>query len=156
MASEIVTGSSLLEDRLPNLRYGTDKTHAPSLKGEYCLLPLAVWDKFEYRVRKHCDGLQKMDEMVKCGDEHSVVARFGQHVGQVMTTIFQQTESAKNVYFGDYKTYNNPTGSGKCPDIAVLERDQLLFVGEAKTPWAHKPGDLDTVNDVEFRKYLGT
>lgn len=96
------------------------------------------------------------EEILICGEEHSVVARFGQHEGHVMTTIYQKSPPRQDICFGDFKVLEQRDNFNKVPDIAVLHGSELLFVGEAKTPWVHQPERLANTNSGQFRVLLGT
>ncbi|BAE56770.1 unnamed protein product [Aspergillus oryzae RIB40] len=84
------------------------------------------WDSFELEARRHFRSVgfsnkvldyapAKEDdhefhikkEQLLCGDEHSVVARFGQNVGHVMTSVLRGGVGTK-LRFGDYKCVKPP------------------------------------------------
>ncbi|KAJ5329047.1 hypothetical protein N7452_009437 [Penicillium brevicompactum] len=168
---------------------GSDRSKSSIQSDEY-LRKIRNWDQFEYNARKHYLKTQlsgnvlgytgpggafemSSNEVFLCGDESSVVARFGQNVGHVMTKVFQtdrsQDNSLRDISFGDYRALREDKSSAKCPDIAIGKKEvtgkkeaigkkrELLCVGEAKTPWSV---DLDGIkyadkNGVPFRRLLG-
>ena len=91
-------------------------------------------------------------EHMYCGDEITVVGRFGQHLGQTMSAVFLNL--GMDIHFGDFKTTTTEI-SGKVPDIILVDSaGSLKAVGEAKTPWMHNIKDAQT-RDIAFRHYLG-
>lgn len=89
-----------------------------------------------------------------CGHEHSVVARFGQHLGHSMTAIFRSNFGQK-VRFGDFKAANQSL-SERIPDIALMTDDGVpLMIGEAKTPWRHDLEGFMTGTIEKSRRLLG-
>ncbi|KAJ5348216.1 uncharacterized protein N7506_001469 [Penicillium brevicompactum] len=170
-----VTAKSLVQSELPTLQIDSTRlTTHPSIQDKVYLRQLCQWDKFERDARMHFESQQFSEnvlgytgpepesdisrkEVFLCGDESSVVGRFGQHVGHVMTTVFQNAESLHDVSFGDFKAQSTQKNLEKYPDIAVGQKGSLFFVGEAKTPWLH-PLDGSIYSDKNghpFRKLLG-
>lgn len=95
------------------------------------------------------------NEQLLCGDEHSVVARFDQNIGHVMTSVIRSCRHI-DIHFGDFKAAAPQSGFVKVPDIAVMNSNGKIFVlGEAKTPWVHDIGSELQVRPAAFRKYLG-
>jgi len=97
-------------------------------------------------------------EQILCGDEHSVVARFGQQVGHVMTCVAQDLRC--DLRFGDWKsTKEQQSGNSKVPDFAVVDsKGTARLIGEAKTPWNHSittAMEEDVKLSGKFRRYLG-
>ncbi|KAI9046002.1 uncharacterized protein KD926_005948 [Aspergillus affinis] len=73
-------------------------------------------------------------EQLYCGDEHSVVARFGQNVSHAMTAVFRTLNFPGT--FGDFKSCVVADLLGMVPDIvndssqmAVSLRECFLFLG---------------------------
>jgi uncharacterized NAD-dependent epimerase/dehydratase family protein len=84
------------------------------------------------------------------------VARFGQRVGQVMTSVAQDLEC--DIRFGDFKTTLEQQSS-EVPDFAVVDSEGTArLIGEAKTPWNHSISE-SLREGVElsshFRRFLG-
>lgn len=185
-----VTAASLVESELPDLQSGgPNRTKPSAIQSDEYLRKICNWDQFEYNARKHYLETQlsgdvlgytgpggafdmSRNEVFLCGDESSVVARFGQNVGHVMTKVFQtdrlqpaksqkdKLETAKSlryISFGDYRAHKKDFNSAKCPDIAIGGEGELLCVGEAKTPWSVNLEDIKYAdkNGVPFRRLLG-
>lgn len=103
-----LTTRNLTEQGLPTLLYGPQKATSRSLHPEEFRACLGEWTLFERDVRRSFLSQQwRADvlayypdpqerhphdvyhEQVYCGDEFSIVGRFGQNVGQVMSAVFQ-------------------------------------------------------------------
>ena len=131
------TGQDLTTQRIPDLRrngYGTGSVaiHALEFRGT-----LGYWTRFESEVRQvfnlqqwtantlsfspaHPDSNHVYFEQLNCGDEHSVVARFGQQVGQIMTSVAQDLNI--DIRFGDFKTTPLPPQQANLvPDFAAVD-----------------------------------
>ncbi|KAE8343112.1 hypothetical protein BDV24DRAFT_161925 [Aspergillus arachidicola] len=150
MAPRSLTVKDLVTERIEDLRGNFERNareYFQSAKFSNKVLDYAPEkeDDHEFHVRK---------EQLLCGDEHSVVARFGQNIGHVMTSVLRGGMGTK-VRFGDYKCVKPDVTFNKVPDIAVMDDNyDVLLVGEAKTPWKHDIIEVEPKNIV-FRKYLG-
>ncbi|KAB8215237.1 hypothetical protein BDV33DRAFT_208519 [Aspergillus novoparasiticus] len=157
MAPRSLTGKDIVQEPVPDLRvseYSTssdsthEQWHVKSVKWSNKVLDYAPEgeDDHEFHVKK---------EQLLCGDEHSVVARFGQNVGHVMTSVLRGGVGTR-VRFGDYKCAAPPPVTfNKVPDIAVMNDNyKMLLMGEAKTPWKHSIIAVEN-KEYRFRKYLG-
>jgi hypothetical protein len=92
-------------------------------------------------------------EQVAVGDEISVVGRFQQHVGQVMSAVYQSL--GMDIRMGDCKISILPQDT-KVPDIVLVGPDaSVRAVGEAKTPWMHSILDAMSGGDHLFRNMIG-
>ncbi|GLB05897.1 hypothetical protein AtubIFM57258_001190 [Aspergillus tubingensis] len=142
---------------IPNLLEGPSTTTSVTTQDLEYKAKLIHWNTFEKEVRQVFDSIHwdqqreilayapanssnspnnTWNEQLFCGDEHSVVARFNQNVGHVMTSVFQSLGLSSR--FGDFKACKDSTLANKVPDVVLLtDGGRLRIVGEAKTPWKH-------------------
>ena len=173
MAPRSLTGEDLVQRSIPNLLTTEYRTTSDSTQELYFTSTLGYWSLFERDARRHFSSIRWNDivldyspdrrdnhsdhitnEQLLCGDEHSVVARFGQNIGHVMTSVIRSCRR-RDMRFGDFKATAAGRTLTKIPDIAVTDSTgRLLLVGEAKTPWRHDIEDIAQDPDV-FRNYLG-
>ncbi|KAE8321299.1 hypothetical protein BDV39DRAFT_210880 [Aspergillus sergii] len=173
MAPRSLTAKDLVTERIEDLRVSKYHTDSDSTHDLYFVSDLGYWGNFERNAREYFQfarfsnkildyAPEKEDdhefhvrkEQLLCGDEHSVVARFGQNIGHVMTSVLRGGMGTK-VRFGDYKCVKPDVTFNKVPDIAVMDDSyDVVLVGEAKTPWKHDIIENEPKNIV-FRKYLG-
>lgn len=174
-----LNSKDLARSPLPNLNFGKEKTISSSLHPLEYRQKLVYWSRFEPLVRETIDQLDLPEEIldiwnhpelvgpnnihgrehVQCGDEISIVGRFNQHVGQVLSAVFQTL--GWDIKFADFKTVK---GKGKrkkkkmgkkVPDtILVTSNGTALVVGEAKTPWKHV-FEEKMVEEDSFRHLIG-
>ncbi|KAF3483727.1 uncharacterized protein GIQ15_03051 [Arthroderma uncinatum] len=148
-----VTGKGLIEARMPDLVYGPGCTKHKSTHATYFVSRLGEWTGFEKEVKDTFESLpwtqETLDfsakklpkhnmsqERLRCGDEHSVLARFGQNAGAVVSCVLASL--GKDICFADAKACIDSTLGTAVPDIVMMtEPGELLVVGEAKTPWRH-------------------
>lgn len=162
----------LVKQRLPSLRIGPGTTTSDSTHNIWFTSTLGSWNKFESEVRQEflattwspevlAFGPQNHGpnhvsyEQLCCGDEHSVVARFGQNVEHVMTAVYQSLNIG--LRFGDAKTCIEMGNMEKdIPDIVLITSGgNVRIIGEAKTPWKHNISDKLKTDMNGFRHYLG-
>src|SRR5277367_4230397 len=128
------TGQSLTTQRIPDLRRNDCGTESSALHRIEFRGTLGHWTRFESEVRQVFNSQQwtantlsfspiQPDpnhvyfEQLNCGDEHSVVARFGQQIGHIMTSVAQDLNI--DIRFGDFKTTPMPPQLGNLvPDFA--------------------------------------
>lgn len=174
MAPCSLTGKTLIQQRIPDLLSTDHHTTSDSTHKLGFVSTLGYWSRFERDARQHFlsvnwnstildyapddhddNPYHVKNEQLFCGDEHSVVARFGQNVGHVMTSVIRACKGA-DIRFGDFKSAVPQSGFTKVPDIAVMDsKARLLLVGEAKTPWMHDIEGSVQEAPGDFRKYLG-
>lgn len=151
MAPIRLTADLLIQQCIPNLLRNGYGTTTDSTQSYYLNSTMGSWTTFEMKVREYfnsCrwqnnivldyvpDAQEDSDfhlrnEQLVCGDEHSVVARFGQHLGHPMTAVYR-SHFYDNIRFGDYKAAR-PQAGDKVPDIALLNSHAIpLMLGEAK------------------------
>lgn len=170
-----LTSKDLVKQRLPHLKPAPHETRNESTQNIYFRSTLGQWNGFEMQVRQNFLATRWGDnpptlayappnshkipehtfyEQLFCGDEHSVVARFGQNAGHVMTSVFRSLGIPYR--FADYKASEAGSNAETVPDLALIQDSgQIRALGEAKTPWMH-----DIYNNIngrpnEFRRDLG-
>ncbi|GKZ31237.1 hypothetical protein AbraIFM66950_011530 [Aspergillus brasiliensis] len=148
---------ALTRSPIPDLLVGLSTTSTVTTHNLEYKAGLVHWNTFEKEVRQVFDSTQwnqqreilayapansraspnnTWNEQLFCGDEYSVLARFGQNVGHVMTSVFQSL--GVSARFGDFKACTGSSIVNKVPDVALLTGSGgLRIVGEAKTPWKH-------------------
>src|SRR4051812_29579707 len=116
-----LTAKDITKQRLPDLNLGPYKTKSDSRHNIEFRQCLGEWTGFEREVRRiflsqiwpsyvlaYHPGPQEghphdiHHEHVYCGDEISVVGRFSQHIGQVMSAVFQNL--GMDIHMGDFRT----------------------------------------------------
>lgn len=175
-----LNSEALVQSPLPKLNLGLNKTRNQSLRPLEYRQKLIYWSGFEPLVRETLDQLDLPDEIldlrnhpdivgpnnirgnehVHCGDEISVVGRFQQNVGQVLSAIFQSLNW--DIRFADFRTAvgkdgknENKKAGKKVPDIVLVKSDgTLLMVGEGKTPWMHR-FETKMSGEGNFRHLIG-
>ncbi|KAL9024857.1 MAG: hypothetical protein Q9196_006209 [Gyalolechia fulgens] len=87
-------------------------------------------------------------ERVKCANEIGVVGRFQQQVGHVMTAVGE--DLGMRLSFGDWYARQ----SDSVPDITIWGPDNTpMVVGEAKTPWTLKIGQMMDDEDEYYSRF---
>ncbi|RAK90829.1 hypothetical protein BO79DRAFT_280995 [Aspergillus costaricaensis CBS 115574] len=164
----------LVQFHIPELRIGDRRTISDSTHNIEYLATLVRWNTFEQEVRQAFEGIQwpthrevlayepprnatgnnTCHEQLLCGDEHTTVARFGQNVGHIMTSVFQTMRL--DARFGDFKTCSDAEVGGKVPDIVLVDdTGKLKVIGEAKTPWMHNIQlQVDQTGQKTLRRYI--
>lgn len=171
-----LTAHDLIQQPLPSIKRGPYMTKNDSTQNIYFHSTLGEWRNFEREVREavleipwgdnppalaYTPSRKDRDnpnhvwhEQLFCGDGHSVVGRFGQIAGHVMTSVCRSIGG--QIRFADYKASSSGKEQGDVPDITIVtDSGHIRVLGEAKTPWRHNileklHGDLP-----EFRHYLG-
>ncbi|KAL1979308.1 hypothetical protein VTN96DRAFT_6228 [Rasamsonia emersonii] len=151
MAPCSLTGKTLIQQRIPDLLSTDHHTTSGSTHKLGFASTLGYWSRFERDARQHFlsvnwnstildyapddhddNSCHVKNEQLFCGDEHSVVARFGQNVGHVMTSVIRACKGA-DIRFGDFKSAVPQSGFTKVPDIAIMDsKARLLFVAKQK------------------------
>ncbi|KAJ5703506.1 hypothetical protein N7493_011895 [Penicillium malachiteum] len=109
-----LTSRDILQAPLPDLRRASNRTHSSALKNLHYVGHLEHWSSFEL------------------ADEHGLQGRFSQHVGQILSAVFQSENMA--LCFADAKAASLRTLN--TPDLGIIDkRSNLLVVGEMKVPW---------------------
>jgi hypothetical protein len=167
-----LTAARLTCQKLPDLHLGPSRTTSDSTHRLEFKSTLFHWTSFEKEVRReflsapwtgqvlayspspqHESEAHIYNEQLYCGDEHSVVARFGQNVEHVMTAV--HASIGIGLIFGDFKASVGTDMDGKVPDIVLMNvKGQIRALGEVKTPWRHKITD-SMQRQSHFRHYLG-
>lgn len=169
-----VTGLELITDRIPSLLREEHGTKSSSIHKLGFRQTMGDWSHFEREARLHFSSVtwngtvldynpdqheyseyHVKNEQLVCGDEHSVVARFGQNVGHIMTSVIRSCVPL-DVHFSDYKAGKTRVQYKKVPDIVVIDSGcTIKMVREAKTPWKHHIQTQIQSPPENFRRYLG-
>lgn len=163
-----LTLEALVEDTLPDLNTGVNRTSHNAWHNIYYIGKLGNWSSFARTVREaklmigHDSTILGYtmvtpriynihNEQLICGDEASIQARFQHHVGHIMTAVYQCLDIEAK--FSDAAACSEDLGG--IPDIVCLESfGKVLLVGEVKTWWNH---DLTKayMDTMFLRKALG-
>ncbi|RJE25698.1 hypothetical protein PHISCL_01961 [Aspergillus sclerotialis] len=174
MPSYPLTGMDLVREKIPDLLRTAHHTESDSTHKLGFTQTLGDWGRFERDARRNFLSVpwnetvldyipdqhgyteyHVRNEQLVCGDEHSVVARFGQNVGHVMTSVIRSCMPL-NIHSSDYKAADTDSELSKVPDIVVIGRTGTIkMVGDVKTAWMHDIEKQLYESPHRFRKYLG-
>ncbi|KAI9777790.1 MAG: hypothetical protein M1839_008585 [Geoglossum umbratile] len=140
---------SLTWSQLPALRYTEGYSTVNESISSFALTKdqLIPWKNFEASVRaitNTCLGwevqlipTQTEKEVIRIGNEHGLMGRFGQNVSHVMSEIYESCHLP--IFFGDYqagKTHIDAQNYRKIPDLVLLDDQHMIrAIGEGKTFW---------------------
>lgn len=163
MAPHLLSGKEIIQQPLPDLRVDEKyRTTSISTQKLFFSAHLSQWN-IEQKARQYSDTINWKDDiraykfveqLLHCGDEHSVVARFNQNLGHTLTIALNGYVD-DGLGFGDYKCAKQPLDLKKVPDITLItDKHDLCVVGEAKTPWKHNIIHQQNAI-VTFRNFIG-
>lgn len=167
-----VTPKVALEERLPDLVLAQSRTNSSAIHRIDYIGPLTPWPDFHENVEtsfRNYRGWRKrqldlrpigqpkphslLKEHVRVANELGVQGRWQQHIGQVMSGVFQAQDH--QLTFTDF----NAAGIQyiKRPDLILMDNTPAtLIVGELKTPWVSDHILENRMADVDgFRRALG-
>ncbi|KAE8370842.1 hypothetical protein BDV27DRAFT_151696 [Aspergillus caelatus] len=173
MASNSLPASAIVQDRLPDLLIGIGHTTNNALHSITFTGTLRPWANFPRDVeaiylnfvwnRRVVDHRQRSGrvaewniqfEQTAVGNETGVQGHWGQHVNQVMSSVFLSQNI--DLEMGDFRA--TTSRYKKVPDMAGASRatGALRLVGELKTPWVDNHCLSDAMHDEsDFRHILG-
>ncbi|CAG8211012.1 unnamed protein product [Penicillium salamii] len=148
----------MVEERIPALRVGANRTKSSALHPIKYIGPLHRWNTFEQDVNagfqqhnweRHKStitilpleplGLHNIaNEQLAIGDENGLQGRFNHNMGHVMNAVFGS--QGLDLEFGDFRASNS--SYRRTPDVAIMNggRD-VQAVGELKAQWIGVHGD---------------
>ncbi|KAJ5608928.1 hypothetical protein N7528_009495 [Penicillium herquei] len=145
----LLTSREILEAPLPDLRRALNKTRSSALKDLHFVGHIEHWRSFEHEVEEAFERHRFRtnafhpaptnnpldpihNEFFQVADEHGLQGRFCQHVGQILSAVFQSENIG--LCFADAQAASLHTSN--IPDLGIIDkRSNLYVVGEMKVPW---------------------